>query len=1332
VEPGPSDAVEKPWEQVAVGDILVVRDGEEFPADLVPLYCSGDEGTCYVSTANLDGETNLKLKSAPAATQKILDQAGICVNDLVKPKFRRQSSSLDEAPARKGNLLTSLSALGVGARVEAEVPQASIHDFTGRLELATGQEEPLGSKQLLLRGTVLRNTDFCVGVVVYTGSETRMVLNTRQATWKQSNLERVTNVVMLVVLAAIGILALLSDVVFNINKSTFHHLWYLIPPDLILPDWLSYWLTFCVLYSNMMPISLYPTMEFCNSMQAYFIKNDVNMYWNELEFPASVQSSNLCQELGQVNYIFSDKTGTLTQNVMELKRIWIAGRMYGKVTEEKGFCGGEELRTARGEGQGRDIDLFLEVLAVAHTAVVSAPTNGGPPGYEAESPDESALVEAVAQLGWRFASRVGERMVVAQEVGASKEIEYQILAVNAFDSARKRMSVVVQKGGEFFLFAKGADNVMLDRSSVASKNLGANLDEALTNFAGEGLRTLVIGRRTLRQDECRRWLDKYQAAQKSLEDRDGNLARVAEEIEVDLDIVGVTAIEDKLQTGVPETIEKLREAGINLWVLTGDKLETARNIGFSAKVLEAGMTIATLDRAPDSTAASVANAVDAEAARLSSLESLEKAMMVTGAALEVILGDMQLKMRFLAVAQNCSVVIACRVSPLQKAQMVRLVREGVKPTPVTLSVGDGANDVPMIQEAQVGVGIAGREGRQAVNNSDFAIGQFSYLQRLLLVHGRWNYRRACKFTLFTFWRNAVQVLLIFYYTFLSGYSGTSIFEDWIRLSFNFLCSFPIMATGCFDQDVTDRVALAYPKLYTIGRCGMDLNTVKICQALASAVVHSLTLWGITCMAYPSMELLGVSDYYSWGTAVYTCLMLDMNYRVLFLNSTHNRYTLGSIMVSSALYVFYLVVYPCTRLFADLLGPNMYMVPYQLATSVPFWLSLLTVLTVMVNLDLFLMMVGAWRQTQNGDLAKAKKICAGPSGSWRSPYELLLVPPDPKADQELEEPQTIDTSSFAQQKHRGLYYDGSHFTVRLCSFLAALLLIGLGYLALSSSKEAAQVRIHYEGEGIHVDPLGTYDEEVVHAQPNCSGIRTCTIQVKVPRTMTPPILVYYAAGPFYQNYNDYMKSEVAKELMAKPAPEKLRETLCSKSTRIDSDGNQIVPCGLKVMSMFNDTFSVSGLAIDKKNVAWASDVERYRNPEDYLKRPGTVWLHDLYPGIVSQDEGVKNEQFVTWMRPAALRRVVKHYGWIQEKLEAGRVLKLSIQSRYPVREFDGYKHLIITELGPFGGRHHGFGYTLMFAGAVCMLLGAAVTVMVRYQDSTAQVQAYSDQAKDPLI
>ncbi|CAE7888103.1 unnamed protein product [Symbiodinium sp. KB8] len=848
IRKGEAEAVPVQFQKIKVGDVLVVSKDEEFAADCVPIYCSGEDGNCYVSTANLDGETNLKLKTAKPETQAALHGA---------------------------SPIGQVAYLSIS--ISAESPNGNIHDFNGNMTVQ-GKAVSLGPQQLLMRGTVLRNTNFCLGVVIYTGPDTRMVRNSRPPPMKQSNLEVTTNQSMKCIL----------------------------------------------LYSNLMPISLYPTVEFCNVFQCRAIQQDKRMCYkapgfNEGKpFAAVTRSSNLCQELGQVGYIFSDKTGTLTQNDMALRRVSIGGQKFGTFQSspqaEKsddatwdGFDGGRELQAARGMAmKAREIDAFLEVLAVSHTVMVTSREDGGL-NYEAESPDEFALVKAAASQGWEFKARRGTELTVSyynSSGSGARDLQYRVLATNAFNSARKRMSVVVQKGSEHLLLVKGADNVMLERASSPQRPLEADL----TEFSEQGLRTLVLGSRSLQMTEVSSWLARYEEAQRATTDRDKKLEQVAEEIEKNLTILGATAIEDKLQDGVPETIENIRKAGIKLWVLTGDKLETARNIGFSTRVLTSQMDINILDMSdhddigfqleqlqnrwgvgeessdeeeePYWLKTTWSYSSEATATK-ETADVSKRGLMVTGKAMKEI-WQRDLKDMFKRVSTSCAVLIACRVSPSQKAELVQFIRDEVKPTPVTLAIGDGANDVPMIQTAQVGIGIAGKEGRQAVNNSDFAIAQFRYLERLVLLHGRWNYRRACMFTLFTFWRNMVQVLMIVCYTFISGFSGTSIYEDWIRLTFNALCTIPILPPGCHDKDLPEKEVLKRPHLYQVGPQSGDLNLAKTALTLLVALLHALVLLLVTVFAFPGLEAIGAGDYYTFGTICYTCLIIDVNYRATFL------------------------------------------------------------------------------------------------------------------------------------------------------------------------------------------------------------------------------------------------------------------------------------------------------------------------------------------------------------------------------------------------------------------------------------------------------------------
>jgi phospholipid-transporting ATPase len=1405
VDGGGQKWVKVKWQEIKVGDVLRVNREEEFPADLVPLYSSGDRGAIYVSTANLDGETNLKTKGALPATQEALQKS--------------PDSDLG----------------GFGCVVHAEAPKASIHDFKGFMEVSaagsSAEKLSLGPDQLLLRGTRLRNTDFIIGVVVYTGAYTRMVLNSRQAPMKQSNIEITTNRVMWIVLATQAFLALCSDVLYLANRSSLETHWYLLGTKIGLPIGIAYWFTFFVLYSNLMPMSLYMTVDMCNSAHAYFIKHDKKMCYIGKNHPhdsfaADVRASNLCQELGQVSYIFSDKTGTLTQNVMELKKVFIAGtnKAYGD-----GDLPLAAAKTGVPDIKLKDTMNFLEVLAVCHTVMVTE--KEGALNYEAESPDDEALVEGAKELGWVLQARNGDKVTIGTEKGTSKKEEYTVVATNAFTSSRKRMSVIVQKGEEYVLLAKGADNVMAERLAQKGKDF-SELQSTLTGFSKAGLRTLVLCRRQLRADDVRPWLEEYKAANADLGDREGELAKVADKIEQRLELCGATGIEDKLQDKVPETIENIREAGIKFWVLTGDKLETAKEIGFSANVLvkewEQHGGIHEVERPRGDVQEQLQSVLD----KCKDKKPDQLALLITGDALTEVLEKEELKTLLLSIAKAVSIVMACRVSPLQKAQMVSLVRENVLGPDgravVTLAIGDGANDVPMIQTAQVGVGIAGREGRQSVNNSDFAIGQFEYLGRLLFLHGRWNYLRTCKYTLFTFWRNAVQVLMITIYTFVSGYSGTILFEDSIRILFNFFGTVPIIATGIFDQDVDEKLALSCPHLYRVGREQVGLSILKIGWTLLSALTHSIILQLVWYFAFDSMAWLGVGDYYSFGTACFSGLLVDVFYRVVFLSYTHNKWTVLSLVVCLFGYVSYCVflcVFPPTGsipLLSSFLEPNMFQVPWQLAKTAPFWMC--TVCASLfagvfdTGIDFLLETTSKTQKEVQQDrkrallrqqeLGKAPgikfsdtrstfpfSICNASKtaipASKKEEYQPLVTdeqkssPPQDEAGDiakfreetrscifrardrqvgrkksdecghalEVEDKEGWDAYSrlpaperpgmcrrhkayldlglnldpvSQQQCHSYISVDefltpDSRFMNMLFAVIAGIILVILGGVCLNQAADVQSVTVNYMGVGC---PWASFSTACPDLDPIEEGQKKAiTVDLSA---MNDDILVAYVVGPFFQNHHDYLESEVIQELQGMKsfdALEAKRERKCVESTR-RSGNTEIVPCGLKANSVFNDTFtfSIGGepftIQETPGEIAWESDINRYHLQEDYGPAGKEIQkLTDIYEAnVIDPERGVKTPRFVTWMRPAALDHVINRLGWIRRGDIKGKDMSqvsVEINNVFPVQEWDGYKQLVFTEVNSMGGDEPMLGWLLIIFGVLSWIYGGILLFWIYY-------------------
>ncbi|CAJ1351333.1 unnamed protein product, partial [Effrenium voratum] len=1322
--------VKRKFQDIRVGDVLRIRKDEEFPADTVPLYCSGDGGNCYVSTANLDGETNLKLKTAPEATQMLF---------------------------RGGDQLGALARLD--AEIHAEAPNGNIHDFSGNISVGA-QKLSLGPKQLLMRGTVLRNTESCLCLAVYTGPDTRMVRNSRPAPMKQSNLERTTNQAMLMVLATQTVISGISSLCHLFMKPPKSH-WYLEEEEIVLPEFIGWWLTFFTLYSNLMPISLYPTVEFCNAFQCWQIQHDEQMLYqcegfNEgRPFSARTRSTNLSQELGQVGYLFSDKTGTLTQNDMVLRRVSIGGLKFGSfqekrpqdklgLAEDDGFNGGPELQDRRSSMPS--IDQFLEVLAVSHTVMVTR----GKATYEAESPDEYALVKAAAGLGWEFQGRRGTELTVgvASSNYQASARTYNVLATNAFNSSRKRMSVLVQRGMEYSLLVKGADNVMLQRAAQQNQKV---LDADLQAFSEQGLRTLVIGRRSLSSHEAQAWLGKFQEAHRSTTDRDAKLEQVAEEIEHSLDIVGATAIEDKLQDGVPETIERIRNAGIKLWVLTGDKLETARNIGYSTKVLTTQMDIRILDAemgqdldmilrswdvSMDSSSdeegmgQSVVSIVQRELADGESLA--HRGLLVTGKELTKIWESDDLMEKFQRLSTSCGVLIACRVSPLQKAELVQFIRDRVQPQPVTLAVGDGANDVPMIQTAQVGVGIAGKEGRQAVNNSDFAIAQFRYLERLLLLHGRWNYRRACMFTLFTFWRNMVQVLMIACYTFISGFSGTCLFEDWIRLTFNGVCTMPILPPGCLDEDFKEEVVLKHPDLYQVGPRSEDLNVGKVGMTILVAFLHASVLLIVTVLAFPGLESTGSGDYYTFGTICYTCLIIDVNYRATFLSSRKSRkYTAQVALLAFGMYVLWLMFDTGWLWVCNKLTPNMYSVPVHMIKNAYFYFCVLAVPLIAFVFDMFF----HWfyhriYNPDRGDLLQKRLEEKEHEGSSDGFDCLESSDADAESQVSNAEMQALmidcNSADLSPDLFCSIPYHRQVIIVALAGWLVLWAFAGVCYW---QSTEKTQLRIVYDenstkgkGGSTFIEdlflryPIGTMPDEThsAHCTPlPGSNEKSCELTVTLPHDITDPML-FYSVGPIYQNDNAYMKSEVVQELYGQEAPAGKREQRCPERVR-EWDGLPLVPCGLKAQSLFNDTFEVVGHTIDHTDIAWQQDIDRYGNTSDYPQPDKGRWLFQVFPESISKELNVKDEDFVNWMRPSAVPRVWNRVGFLKETLYAGQTYTIKMQSRFNVATIPGgFKSLVITEHSElFGTRHDGFAYVLGFAGLICLLMGLAVVPLKRF-------------------
>ncbi|CAA2991562.1 probable phospholipid-transporting ATPase 5 [Olea europaea subsp. europaea] len=942
--------LQKSWESLCVGDVVKVSKNEYFPGDLLLLSSSYEDGVCYVETMNLDGETNLKAKRSLEAT--------LCLDD-------------DEEFSR------------FKAKIRCEDPNPSLYTFVGNLEFIN-ESYPLSPTQILLRDSKLRNTEYIYGVVIFSGRDAKAVQNSTRAPSKRSKVERKMDHVIYVLFAMMVLISSISATGSALyTESEKEKRWYLRlreniddlfdPSDLVLSGLLQF-IRSLILYGYLIPISLYVSIEIVKVLQAMLINKDLGMYDEITGKTVEARTSNLNEELGQVEMILSDKTGTLTCNQMEFRKCSIEGISYGGEVNEVDFVASERMNIDverhrfsldGSDSTGRSIEMFdlstadasiekeilhcnhglddpkaqnsrisvtgkesiikgfnfrddrlmdkmwiyrsnitdmvtfFRVMALCHTGIPVENNQSDRMMYEAESPEEVAFLIAAQEFGFKFCERTQSTMIL-QELDPSSGLvvkrEYKLLNLLEFNSSRKRMSVIVQnEDGDIFLFCKGADDVIFERLADNGRTYQQATTLHLSNYAEDGLRTMVFAYKRVGLSEYEDWNSIFTKAKATISsEREELLENASEMIEKDFLLLGAVAVEDKLQKGVPECIDKLAQAGLKIWLLTGDKKETAINIGYACSLLRLDMKQLHLKL---STKAESNQVKDVKEEILLQIESYNQmiiqedkkdspfALVVDGQALQISLGS-NLKHLFFSLAMNCDVVICCRVSPKQKALITRLAKQHSGKT--ILAIGDGANDVGMIQEADIGVGISGMEGMQAVMASDFSLPQFRFLERLLIVHGHWCYRRISKMILYFVYKNIAFGLTLFYYDIYTGFSGQDLYDDWYMVMFNvLLTSLPVISLGVLEQDVSSDVCLQFPALYQQGQKNICFSWKRIVGWILNGILASLAIFtlNIYILSSAAFDQDGnVADIEHIGTITYTSIIWTVNCQIVLMIS----------------------------------------------------------------------------------------------------------------------------------------------------------------------------------------------------------------------------------------------------------------------------------------------------------------------------------------------------------------------------------------------------------------------------------------------------------------
>uniref|UniRef100_H3A6R4 Phospholipid-transporting ATPase n=1 Tax=Latimeria chalumnae TaxID=7897 RepID=H3A6R4_LATCH len=598
--------------------------------------------------------------------------------------------------------------------------------------------------------------------------------------------------------------------------------------------WYRYLFRFLLLFSYIIPISLRVNLDMGKAAYGWMIMKDENI-------PGTVvRTSTIPEELGRLVYLLTDKTGTLTQNEMVFKRLHLGTVSYGTDTMDEIQ---NHIMSSYGQVQGQAsgnsisstpsrkvqpsapkvrktvssrIHEAVKAIALCHNVTPVYESRAGVNGeteyteadqdfsdenrtYQASSPDEVALVQWTESVGLTLINRDLTSMQLKTPGG--QILTYYILQNFPFTSESKRMGIIVREEstGEITFYMKGADVAM---SSIVQYNDW--LEEECGNMAREGLRTLVVAKKSLTEEQYQDFENRYNQAKLSIHDRTLKVAAVVESLEREMELLCLTGVEDQLQADVRPTLEMLRNAGIKCWAVCFFEMEKGNCVP---------------KRSPSQTQTfefhrvtpkrPVSNRGEAHLELNAFRRKHDCALVISGDSLEVCLKYYEHE--FVELACQCPAVVCCRCSPTQKAQIVKLLQQHTGKR--TCAIGDGGNDVSMIQAADCGIGIVGKEGKQASLAADFSVTQFKHIGRLLIVHGRNSYKRSAALSQFVIHRGLIISTMQAVFSSVFYFASVPLYQGFLMVGYATIYTmFPVFSL-VLDQDVKPETALLYPELY---------------------------------------------------------------------------------------------------------------------------------------------------------------------------------------------------------------------------------------------------------------------------------------------------------------------------------------------------------------------------------------------------------------------------------------------------------------------------------------------------------------------------------------
>ena len=906
--------INKKWEDIKLGDIIKINKNEIIPCDMIILDSSELNGICYVEPKNINGESNLYMKEINPFLKKQLgyysDLSYICLTK--KPneylyKFKATLIEIDYKNDKEGSPIINSG--------------RNINDFY------------YNEKNFILRGMILRQTNYIIGSAIYIGHNTKYMINNPKTKNKKSKLEKKMNKLVIFIFGFQIFLSFICSIInlcLNHKKSKFIINFIEINSNFNNSSSIKFIKimgTWIIIMTNFVPISLLTTFVFSKLCYGYFIAKDIDMINKKDLSGAKVHSSNLNEELGQVKYIFTDKTGTLTQNKMKFKSFTVGMNSYGDYDKNnlENTLFNKKYKDKYGEISDVDFidinhklndDLFkkrnnipkimehffynLCLCNEVHIDNIKFEKNKIIE-YISSSTDEKCLINFSRYCGYIFKNKsIDNNAYIEKMIDDDinfETIEFKICNILEFTSERKRMSVITQKknsnDNKYMLYIKGSDNIIDQLLSTESKNSKEYkyIMNKVNDYSIKGLRTLLIGYKELNSEEYHKFNEKYLLLLEDMEENDNQnkIYQLYGEIENNINLIGATAIEDKLQYKAEETINKFINIGIKICMLTGDKLETAKNIANSCKLITPDMSLINveynkiIDYNPIINLSKYLNFI-LKSSFKNSDSNKKYCLLIKGDTLSKILSSEKTIKIFNQIFNKCTSIICSRVNPKQKSKLLSVIKKINKE--VCLAIGDGANDIGMITEANVGIGITGKEGSEASKVSDYSINQFCHLQKLLLYHGREAYRKNSYFILFNFYKNIIFVSPMFFYGFINFFSGITLYDPFLHQLYNvFYSIFPIFYYSIFDREYESEILLKNPNYYIQGMKNQCFNIFIFIKYIIFGFIEGLLLVISSFIFFYNYNDKGynLNNLYSFGTVIFSGIIITVNLKVL-LNS----------------------------------------------------------------------------------------------------------------------------------------------------------------------------------------------------------------------------------------------------------------------------------------------------------------------------------------------------------------------------------------------------------------------------------------------------------------